>query len=70
MKNAAASLWREQSGQATTEYVLMLAVSLAVGIIVIKNFLQPMAKRIQDYAVGRMNSLLFGADLHQIRLGK
>jgi hypothetical protein len=65
-----APLWQEESGQATTEYILMLAVSLALGIIVIKNFLQPVAKRIQDYAVGRMNTLLFGADLHQIRLGK
>jgi hypothetical protein len=61
---------RNRRGQAATEYILMLTISLAMTTLVFKTFLKPTLEKLRTYTVSRLNSALFGADLHRISLGR
>lgn len=68
MKWVLRNLIRETSGQATTEYILLLAVVMTMLLFLIKKLIQPYLIKLRDALAERFNSTLFGADLHRIRL--
>jgi hypothetical protein len=62
--DAVVSLARDEGGQGTTEYILVLTISVMIFAIVSKQLIKPAFKFIQDFMSSKFNSLLFGADPH------
>ncbi|MGK5088695.1 hypothetical protein WDW86_14145 [Bdellovibrionota bacterium FG-2] len=53
------------SGQATVEYIVMLAVAVSLIMVMINMFLKPVFLRLKDMVVGKFNSFFFAGDLHK-----
>ncbi len=70
-QNAFRLLARDERGQASVEYILMLTVSLMILTTVIKKFIQPYLAKISGRLVDRMQSTLFNkANLHHLKIGR
>ncbi len=58
----------DESGQATTEYILMLSIMAGFAVMIIKNFIQPTYQKLS----ARMSSLIeqkfLGMDMHTFRV--
>jgi Flp pilus assembly pilin Flp len=65
------SLWRDERGQASVEYMLMISITLAMTISVIKKFVQPiLAEFANTYATKMQNALFNKANMHTLRIGR
>ncbi len=56
---AARKFYRSESAQATTEYVLMLAVALMLFTIIVRGFVQPWVKKLTAFLEGKIKDELF-----------
>jgi Flp pilus assembly pilin Flp len=61
-------LWNDEQGQATTEYILILAVVITFLISMIKKFIRPAFARLAQGMSQRIEKQFFGANLHQFRI--
>lgn len=61
-------LLKDEEGQATTEYILILAVVCTFLISVVKKLLQPMFAQLLSFAQNFIEKKFFGADLHFYRI--
>ena len=61
-------LLRDQRGQATTEYILMLAIVVSLLMFAMKNLLKPMFDGLTKRLSGRFDKF-FSGDLHHLRFG-
>lgn len=61
------TLIRDDSGQATTEYILMLTVGVALALLLIKDVIVPLGNRIAELVSQNMEKSL-SKNLHRIRL--
>ena len=57
-------LWCDDRAQATTEYILMLAIAVMLFMLVWKQLLKPMYDKLQDTLSKRFQNL-FGTDFHR-----
>jgi hypothetical protein len=60
----------DDSGQASVEYILLLATSVTFAALLFKNLLQPAFRNLMQVITNKMNSTLFGGDLSTFPLGK
>jgi len=58
----------EESGQATTEYILILAVIMGFLVSIIKKLIQPIFSRMASAMTQRIQNQFFGANLHKFRV--
>lgn len=58
----------EDEAQATTEYILMLTVAVALFFLVVKNFVVPMMNKLSDSLSAQISAFFQPRNLHQIRL--
>jgi Flp pilus assembly pilin Flp len=64
-------LLRDESAQATTEYVLMVSIMVGLTVLTIKKLIQPSLTKLQAALSARMQNILFGgAGFHHIRIGR
>ena len=64
-------LLRDESGQATTEYILMIVMALVLVLSVIKKFIQPTLDRLKTQITTQLENTLFGGgDFHRLRIGR
>ncbi len=61
-------LWREDQAQATTEYILLLAVIVGLVVTLVKKLVQPVFKRLLQVLTSNIESKFFGGDLHTFRV--
>lgn len=61
---------KSDSGQASTEYILMLAVAIMSFFIVYRGLILPAGKKLQENLDKQITQMLSHANLHQIRLGR
>jgi Flp pilus assembly pilin Flp len=66
----AARLASDESGQGTTEYILLLVTITGVFIVVAKKLIYPMFERLRTIFVKRLESDFFAGDLHRFRISK
>jgi Flp pilus assembly pilin Flp len=59
---------RDERGQGTTEYILILSISVGLFLIVSKNLIKPAIDIMQRAISGSFDRMLFGADLHRLRV--
>ncbi|MFL5812894.1 MAG: hypothetical protein ACJ763_04905 [Bdellovibrionia bacterium] len=57
---------RSQLGQATTEYILVLAMVVSVFLLVFKGVLFPKLQQLQTQLSKRIESMYSGDNLHQL----
>jgi len=70
MRSIARSLLLDEAGQASTEYMLMLAIGMAMTISVIKKFIQPYLAKLADTFSAQMQNALFNkANMHSLHIG-
>ncbi|MGK5083749.1 hypothetical protein WDW37_10640 [Bdellovibrionota bacterium FG-1] len=62
------NLFSDEQGQATTEYILMLAIAVGLFVIVMR-MLKPIMVRLQKAIATRLQNMLFG-DFHRFRIGR
>lgn len=61
----------DDKGQATTEYILMLAIIVGLTIIAIKTLIRPVYEALRENLTKRIDETLFKeGNLHHIRIGK
>jgi hypothetical protein len=53
---------KDRSGQATTEYILMLMVGMSLFLALVKNVIRPTYARLQSVMIGRLEAAFFGKD--------
>lgn len=58
----------DEQGQATTEYILMLAMAVSLCLFVIKKFIRPAFEKLSSTLDKIIQRKLFGANLHQFRI--
>ena len=58
----------EETAQATTEYILVLAVVVPLLLMVIKKLIQPGFESLTLYVDNLIQKKLFAADLHTFRI--
>lgn len=58
----------DEDGQATTEYILMLAIAVAAAIVLLNKFLRPSFAKIENSLRRKIESEIFpsGNALHQL----
>lgn len=62
---------RDERGQATAEYILILSVALALMAIVIKRLIKPAYEKLRTFLVARLETALFGkGDFHKFPVGR
>ncbi|MEK7691621.1 MAG: hypothetical protein AAB425_11440 [Bdellovibrionota bacterium] len=60
-----------QNGQATTEYILLLAVGVTLALMVIKNLLVPAYETLQGKIGPAIERRIFNPkSFHQLRIGR
>jgi Flp pilus assembly pilin Flp len=65
------SLLRDEGGQATTEYLLMVVIALAMVVTLIKKLIQPTLEKLSARLSSQLQNTLFGgANFHQLRIGR
>ncbi|OFZ20566.1 MAG: hypothetical protein A2X94_11115 [Bdellovibrionales bacterium GWB1_55_8] len=60
-------IWADESGQATTEYILMVALAVTLALMVIREFIKPVLERMTSSLVEKMERGFFG-NLHHFPL--
>ena len=64
------ALMQDERAQATTEYILILTVSVTLVFIVVKNFVKPYLSKIASGVYAQMKSSLFNkANMHSFKIG-
>ena len=61
-------LWINEKGQATTEYMLILAMIVSMLVMMIKKLLQPMFQKLMGMVSNTIEKKFFGSDLHTYRV--
>ena len=62
--------FRDDSAQATTEYILILAIAISFFLMVSVKFIKPFAKKYQANIAKALNARLFQGDLHHFPLSR
>ncbi len=62
-------LFQDESAQATTEYMLMLAVAITIAVAMIKKVLQPAYDRLKVALADQLEKNLFGGNMHSLKVG-
>lgn len=62
-------LIRDEQGQATTEYFLMLSIVVSLTLMVITKFIRPAFEKLGGQLSDMLEKRLFGVDLHTFRVG-
>ncbi len=57
-----------RSGQATSEYILLLAMIVVLVLLLANKFIRPMAERLTNVISQQMEKTLFGRDLHRLTI--
>lgn len=64
-------LLSDESGQASAEYMLMLAIALALAASVIKKLIQPTFTKLSAALSSQLENSLFNqANMHTLRIGR
>lgn len=58
----------QEEAQATTEYILMLSISVALVVAVIKRLIKPYYQKLAENLTKRIDQQLFGGDMHSFRV--
>jgi len=61
MLNIMGKFWRDESGQAVTEFVILLAVAASFAIYLIRNFLDGFRGQLNGFATALQNELTVGS---------
>ena len=62
-------LSQDDQAQATTEYIIMLSLVVVLAIAILRNFLAPQFKKLNETLVKKLNEGLFQkGSMHRIRL--
>jgi Flp pilus assembly pilin Flp len=69
MRSVCRRFIQDESAQATTEYMLMMAVALAITVALIKNFLKPTFERLRVALANQVEKTLFSGDMHRLNIG-
>jgi Flp pilus assembly pilin Flp len=59
---------KDEEGQASTEYVLMLSIVVSLTLFVVKNFIKPTFEKLSRVLSNTLQNQLFGANLHVFRV--
>lgn len=57
-------LWREEEGQATTEYILLLAIIVGMLVTLLKKLIAPAYSKLLLAMSNQIEKKIFGVDLH------
>jgi Flp pilus assembly pilin Flp len=61
---------KDETGQASVEYILMLSIGMMMAMTVVKRFLQPyLAKLATTFSTQMQNALFNKANMHSLRIG-
>lgn len=60
---------QDDRAQASTEYILMLAIVVSLFLLAMKNLIQPAFQALKQGVGNQINRVLFNGDMHSIRLG-
>jgi Flp pilus assembly pilin Flp len=63
-------LYRDEDGQASAEYILMLALGVAMAITVARKLVKPMMERLAEAYSARVSELFSKASLHSLKIGR
>jgi hypothetical protein len=67
-KRWAIHLFIDEGGQATTEYLLLLSITVSLLMTVIKVFIKPTFTKLMSAVENNIQNKLFGADLYTFRI--
>ena len=67
MKLGLRSLVESEEGQATTEYILLLATAVAAAVLVITKLIVPMYQKISRFATNAIRGRLLNTDFHTFK---
>ncbi|MBY0472448.1 hypothetical protein K2X30_14885 [bacterium] len=71
MKKILRGFQSDESGQATTEYMLTLSIVVAVALIVIKEFVRPLYELLAQRIGKQLQNTLFSREsFHNLRIGR
>lgn len=59
---------KRESGQATSEYILLLAMILVMVLLLANKFIKPMAEKLTNSVSQQIEKTLFGTDLHRLKI--
>lgn len=62
------ALLRDDSAQATTEYVLLLSIVTAFVLILANKLIKPVLGKAMESIAKKMDDAMFSGDLHQLRI--
>jgi flagellar biogenesis protein FliO len=62
------SFKKRDVGQATSEYILLLAFVLILALLLANKFIKPMAEKLTNSVSQQIEKTLFGTDLHRLRI--
>jgi hypothetical protein len=60
----------DESGQASAEYILMLAVGIAMAITLVRKFIRPVLARLADAFSAQLAELFSKDNLHTLKFGR
>jgi Flp pilus assembly pilin Flp len=63
-------LFADTDGQASIEYVLMLAIAVSLAVLVMRKLLKPLFGKLNEVLAKRMEGMLSSGNLHQIKLSR
>lgn len=67
---ALARLPRDEDGQASAEYILMLAVGVAMAITLVRKFIRPILARLAEAYSAQLSTLFSKANMHSLKVGR
>lgn len=59
---------KDDEGQATTEYILILSVTVILAVGVMKKFVGPVFAKLSSTLTANIDKQLFGANMHYYRV--
>lgn len=69
LSKLARELLRDESAQATTEYILMLLTALSFFMILYSKLLSPVVGALKDTISQQIQTAIFSGDFHQLNIG-
>lgn len=62
------NLLHNENGQATTEYILMVAIVVGFVLFFVRTFIRPAYAKLRKALSANINNALFGADFHRFNI--
>ncbi len=61
---------RDEEGQATTEYILMLSIAVMMAVMVMKKLIGPVYAKLAGAVSNSLQNKLFNTNLHVFKIGQ